>query len=90
MRKKLKQQRGESLTEALAAILIAALCFAFLCTTIVTAARINKRVRDTDNSFRAEPEPRSIASVKAQTGVCGEIAVTLYETENGYLYYALE
>ena len=52
--KKLKTQSGETLVETLAAILIISLIFLFLATAIVTGARINAKLRETDVSFQYE------------------------------------
>ena len=48
---KLKSDRGETLVESLCAILVIAIVFVFLCGAIVSAARSNKQVRDSDQSF---------------------------------------
>lgn len=48
---KLKSKRGETLVESLCAILVIAVVFVFLCGAIVSAARSNKQVRDSNQSF---------------------------------------
>ena len=52
MRKKLRSQRGDTLTETLAALLLVVLTMAFLATSLVTAARINAGVRQTDTALK--------------------------------------
>ena len=53
MRKKLRSQRGDTLTETLAALLLVVLTMAFLATSLVTAARMNAGVRQTYTRRRA-------------------------------------
>ena len=48
---KLKRNRGETLVESLCAILVITIVFVFLCGAIVSAARSNKQVRDSNQSF---------------------------------------
>lgn len=48
---KLKSDRGETLVESLCAILVISIVFVFLCGAIVSAARSNQQVRDSDQSF---------------------------------------
>lgn len=52
--RKLQNRRGETLIETLMALLIATLVILFLATAVVTAARVNDRVRENDVSFRYE------------------------------------
>lgn len=49
--KKLKSQSGETLVESLCAILVITLVFVFLCGAIISAARSNKQVADSNQSF---------------------------------------
>lgn len=49
--RKLRTERGETLVESLCAILVITIVFVFLCGAIVSAARSNKQVRDSDQSF---------------------------------------
>ena len=91
--KKRRSKAGETLVETLVSVLIAALAFAFLSTAAVTAARINAAARE-DVSFRyTTEEPGETATVTAKgaglgTGQkTGSETVTLYTTDNGYVYY---
>ena len=50
--KKLRNSRGETLVESLAAILIIAVVFVFLSSAIVSAARSNEQLRRSDQDFK--------------------------------------
>lgn len=50
--KKIRNCRGETLVESLAAILIIAIVFVFLSSAIVSAARSNEQLRSSDQDFR--------------------------------------
>ena len=88
--KKLKNSRGETLIETLAALLIAVLAFGALTTAVLTAGKINARVRDTDVSFRYSGS-ESREGQALLSGILGTErgGVTVYEN-NGYLYYTAE
>ena len=87
--KKLWTKRGESISETLVAVLIMAMVFTMLTGSVVTAARINSRLKNDEAAFVAG------ASVDADGwGVTFSMndqtrhqAATLYQTENGYYYY---
>lgn len=89
--KKLKDNRGETLVESLASILIAALAFALLATSVVTAGKINAKTRGTDVSFQYAEEtlPQDAKITIRGSGLIPEQkegTVSLYE-DNGYYYY---
>lgn len=94
MRKKLRSQRGDTLVETLAALLIVVLTMAFLATSIVTAARINAGVRETDTSLHYDgstPVQRTLTITRqggTGTGSTVNKSVSVYETAGGYHYYA--
>ena len=91
MRKKLRSQRGDTLTETLAALLLVVLTMAFLATSLVTAARINAGVRQTDTALKyddAEGETKTLTITREDNSV--EKNVTVYETKGGYRYYTYE
>lgn len=96
MRKKLRSQRGDTLMETLAALLLVVLTMAFLATSLVTAARINAEVRQTDAALKydaadGETKPLTISRQGgAATDRPVEKNVTVYETEGGYRYYTHE
>lgn len=91
MRKKLRSQRGDTLTETLAALLLVVLTMAFLATSLVTAARINAGVRQTDTALKYdddEGEKKTLTITRENNSVTK--SVTVYETEDGYRYYTYE
>lgn len=87
---KLRDNRGETLIESLASILIAVLAFAVLATSVVTAEKINARTR----KERKENEMFSYTGATPSGGTVtltgsgkhGTGNVTLYESK-GYYYY---
>ena len=88
MRKKLRSQRGDTLTETLAALLLVVLTMAFLATSLVTAARINAGVRQTDTALKydaADGEKKTLTITRENNSVVKN--VTVYETTGGYRYY---
>lgn len=93
MRKKLRSQRGDTLVETLAALLIVVLTMAFLATSIVTAARINAGVRETDTSLHYDGSApvQGTLTITRQggtgTGSTVNKNVSVYETAGGYRYY---
>lgn len=92
MRKKLQSQRGDTLTETLAALLLVVLTMAFLATSLVTAARINAGVRQTDTALKydddAEGEKKTLTITRENNSVTKSVKV--YETKGGYRYYTYE
>ena len=91
MRKKLRSRRGDTLAETLAALLLVVLTMAFLATSLVTAARINAGVRQTDTALKYdddEGEKKTLTITRENNSVTK--SVTVYETEGGYRYYTYE
>ena len=91
MRKKLRSQRGDTLTETLAALLLVVLTMAFLATSLVTAACINAGVRQTDTALKydaAEGEKKPLTITRENNSVTKSVKV--YETKGGYRYYTYE
>ena len=91
MRKKLRSQRGDTLAETLAALLLVVLTMAFLATSLVTAARINAGVRQTDTALKydaAEGEKKPLTVTRENNSVTKSVKV--YETKGGYRYYTYE
>lgn len=88
MRKKLRSQRGDTLMETLAALLLVVLTMAFLATSLVTAARINAGVQQTNTALKydaADGETKTLTITRENNSVTK--SVTVYETGGGYLYY---
>lgn len=93
MRKKLRSQRGDTLTETLAALLLVVLTMAFLATSLVTAARINTGVRQTDTALKYDNSTERLGTLTITSDKSNSTAhkdVTVYETEGGYRYYTHE
>lgn len=91
MRKKLRSRRGDTLAETLAALLLVVLTMAFLATSLVTAARINAGVRQTDIALKydaAEGEKKPLTITRENNSVTKSVKV--YETKGGYRYYTYE
>ena len=85
MRQKLRSQRGDTLMETLAVVLT----MAFLATSLVTAARINAGVRQTDTALKYDNATESSGTLTITRGNSSVTkSVTVYETEGGYRYYA--
>lgn len=90
MRKKLRSQRGDTLMETLAALLLVVLTMAFLATSLVTAARINAGVRQTDTALKYDNSTESLGTLTITSDKSNSTAhkdVTVYEAEGGYRYY---
>lgn len=90
MRKKLRSQRGDTLMETLAALLLVVLTMAFLATSLVTAARINAGVRQTDTALKydnATEKPGTLTITSDKNHSSASKDVTVYEAEGGYRYY---
>lgn len=88
MRKKLRSQRGDTLAETLAALLLVVLTMAFLATSLVTAARINAGVRQSDTALKydaADGEKKTLTITRENNSVTKSVKV--YETKGGYRYY---
>lgn len=88
--KKLLEKRGETLVESLVSILLVTFIMLFLSTAIVAAARINRNLRDTDISYHSEQDPTAAAgslTVEADGEVTVTSPISVYRSENGYVYY---
>lgn len=94
MIRKLKSRRGETLVEAMASIVIAALSVAMLFTCVMAASQINRMAREADEAFYA-----GLTAAEGQTGTAlpGTIkiagggrertfSVSLYGGEGMYAY----
>lgn len=90
MRKKLRSQRGDTLMETLAALLLVVLTMAFLATSLVTAARINAGVRQADTALKYDNSTERSGTLTITLDKSNSTAhkdVTVYEAEGGYRYY---
>ena len=89
---RLKKNKGETIAEALVAVLIMELVFVFLANAVITSAGINARARNTDVSFEVggTAVPGSYSAVITQNGSAlpgTSAAVDLYKTDSDYYYY---
>ncbi len=95
MRKKRFNKKGETIVETLYSTLIIALTFLMLAGAIVSAARINASINNTEYSLDAQGKLYdNIESGKRQitiTDAAGEnnysVDVDLYKTEHDYYYF---
>ena len=89
MKKKLRARTGETLSEVLIAMLIVVMAFLFLCGAVVSAARINSRLKNEDVVFQTEGREDKTAEKGFSVSINGTGigSVKLYQTKNGYYYY---
>lgn len=87
--KKLKKQGGETLVETLVSLLLIVLTFLFLTGAVVSAARVNSRLKNETTAFR-----RDVGHTEAKKAVTINEKdagwVTLHTTgsgSNAYVYY---
>ena len=88
--KKLRNRRGETLIESLAAVLLVTIVMVGLCTAVASAARVNAKVRDTDVSFQyADGEtPTTVnITVTENNATKDTFQANSYTAKNGYHYY---
>lgn len=88
--KKLLQKRGETLVESLVSILLVTFIMLFLSTAIVAAARINRKLRDTDISYKSSKTrtaSEGTLTVEGDNQVTVTSPILVYQSENGYVYY---
>lgn len=88
--KKLRKNRGETLVETLAALLIAVLVLLFLASAIVGAARLNAAIRKTDVSFHytgAQRQSDPLELVVSDNFTTETVTADEYVDPNGYHYY---
>lgn len=88
---KLRDNRGETLIESLASILIAVLAFAVLATSVVTAEKINAKTREERQangmfSYTGAKSTDKTVKLTGESGKSGGGTVPLYESK-GYYYY---
>lgn len=94
---RLKKNKGETIAEALVAVLIMELVFVFLANAVTTSAGINARARNTDVSFEVGTVINTAdysAVIKHNGATVESTAVDLYRTggdaDSGYYYYELK
>lgn len=80
----IKNKKGETIVETLVAILIVAVCFVMLETSIVSAAKINKKASEENVPFiKRDSDINGSCSIS----VNGVKVATCKVTEEGYYYY---
>lgn len=89
--KKLKSNSGETLIEALAALLVVAITISFLSIAVTTAAKLNKKVRENTGAFKYDGA--SVTDNMARVNIKGENVngtvkeeVTVYAYDDYYYY----
>ena len=94
LRKKLKQQKAETLVETLAALLIATLSVMMLTSAITAGARINAKNREADEKMAAQMKAaegrenslgEKTLQLKVSEATPKEITVILYGKSDGKL-----
>ncbi len=88
--KKLRDRKGETLIETLTALLICTLVLLFLSTAISVAAKINKKIRETDISFNYGTSDADIINVRIideNKQTVGSAKAYRYTDDIGYHYY---
>lgn len=65
---KLKSQRGETLVETMASIVIAALSVALLFTCVMAASQINRMAREADEAYYADLTAAETQAAVAKSG----------------------
>ena len=87
---KLKSKKGESIVEALVAMLIISTCFVMMSTGVVSAAKVNKAAKDTKTDLNTADIKTSYSSTVTITHAdhsSSTVSVTEYETNSEYYYY---
>lgn len=78
MKRKLRQNKGETLIEALVSLLIAVLAIGFVSTTWIAATNMNKRNRENDAKYRLEMER---ADGVRENGVDGKLIIEFHNSD---------
>ena len=100
---KLKDNRGDSIIEALVSLLIAVLSIAFLVASITAATKINEKtkaevtdelsfsyVKTNDTNTGSSADSKANITFADDNDLTTEIAVKVYTTGNGYSYYEMK
>ena len=89
--RKLNSTSGESFVETLAAVIISVLAMMILTGAIVTSARVNHQTENTKTAFTTETQTSTKDEITIKEGTTSTtLPVTVYTTENGYIYYQLQ
>ena len=91
--RKLNNTSGETLAETLTSVIILALAVLLLTGAIVTAARVNHQTDNTKTTFTTENQTKIDGSITIKEDgktTSTTLPVTVYTTENEYIYYQLQ
>lgn len=85
-------KKGETIIETLVAILIVAVCFLMLQTSIVSAAKINKSSEEENVPFIVEGRQEIVGTncsiaIERGTSQSNVSGYSCYKTSGGYYYY---
>lgn len=87
MIKKIKSKKGETITETLVSMMIAALAMMILAGSIVSAAKVNKKIKYLDTDFKvSEVAKTSTVSINHEGGQKTTIDVDVYVGNSKYKY----
>ncbi|MDD6102012.1 MAG: hypothetical protein PUB67_02720 [Clostridiales bacterium] len=88
MKAKLKNNKGESITEALVSVLIVCLAVFMLCGAIISAGRINSEAGSYNKGFDTTDCTADDFKVKIDDqDYKGKAVISTYYTNEGYYYY---
>lgn len=89
VKKKLQSNKGESIAEVLASVLVVVMAMTMLAGAIITAAKVNKSADNGKQNFRNETEGTSTKEVVVfkMDDVSEEIEIDVIENEEGFVYY---
>ena len=86
----MKNNKGETIVEALVSILLIALCFVALQTSIVSSGKINAKAKEMIKPFVLSSSDETIndasITIKRNSGST-KISIDVKKTANGYYYY---
>ena len=86
----MKNNKGETIVEALVSILLIALCFVALQTSIVSSGKINAKAKEMIKPFVLSSSDETIndasITIKRNSGST-KINIDVKKTANGYYYY---
>ena len=94
VRKKLRSNKGESIAEVLASVLIVVMAMAMLAGAIITAAKVNKAADNGKQNFSNGADKtitKEVVIFKLKNEMDGDVTekidVNVMENEEGFVYY---
>lgn len=83
-----RNKKGETLTETLVAILIIAICFVMLQTSVVTASKINSNTRNMNEPFNTDSNSTISCKITIKrSNSTRNYDKQCHKTQGGYYYY---